>query len=83
MKDEKLKYHLKHIESKYPGQSKLNLGQMLDCINMSRSTFKRRSDANRFDLLPTFKSQSHDRTVNQYNTYQFDVYDIAEFLAKC
>jgi len=60
----------------------LNLGEMLNCINISRATYKRIVDANEFDKIPSInQKETFKRKRSIYNTYKFDPYCIAEFLA--
>ena len=78
----KLDFYLEKIEKLYPNKSKLNLGEMLNCINKSRATFKRIIEANELYKLPNIsKKESCKRVGANYYTYQFDVYDIALFLS--
>lgn len=81
MNQNKLKFHLERIEKLYPNKQKLNLGEMLNCINKSRSTFKRIIDANDLYLLPKFTKVEYYRKGNIYFTYEADIYDICVFLS--
>lgn len=82
MNEEKFEFYLKKIEQKFPNKQKLNLGEMLQCINISRATFSRIVEANDLHKLPKIASkEEHQRSSSVYHTYQFDVYDIAQFLS--
>ncbi|RLA84867.1 MAG: hypothetical protein DRG78_00080 [Epsilonproteobacteria bacterium] len=76
--NEKQQMHLQRIEMRFPSRTKLNQGQMLECINKSRSTFKRLIDSNKLHLLPKFIVINGK---NDYKSYEFDIFDIAEFLS--
>ncbi|MDX4069923.1 hypothetical protein [Aliarcobacter skirrowii] len=83
MDEEKFEFYLNKIEAKFPNRTKLNQGEMLQCINKSRSTFNRIIKANDLHKIPKISSKEEfKRKSAQYYTYQFDVYDIAKFLAK-
>ncbi|MGB3751648.1 MAG: hypothetical protein WA945_08765 [Arcobacteraceae bacterium] len=82
IKSEKLTYHLERIEKKYPGKPKLNLSQMLKCIVRSQSTCNRIRKANELHKLPKLSnSQEYYRKGTTYFTYEYDILDIAKFLA--
>lgn len=78
---DKQKYYLEKIENQFPNRKKLNQGEMLQCINKSRATFLRLLHTNDLHLVPKFEKIEHKRKGTQYNTYTFDVFDVAEFLA--
>lgn len=83
MDTEKFEFYLNKIEAKFPNKQKLNLGEMLQCINKSRSTFKRIVEANDLHKIPKISSKEEfARKSAQYYTYEFDVFDIAKFLAQ-
>jgi hypothetical protein len=83
MNEDKLKFYLEKIEKLYPNKSKLNLGEMLNCINKSRATFKRILEANELYKIPDIsKKESYKREGSNYHTYQFDVYEVAKFLVE-
>lgn len=83
MNKEKFEFYLNKIEAKFPNKTKLNVGEMLQCINKSRSTFKRIVEANDLYKIPKISSKEEfKRKSAQYYTYEFDVYDIAKFLAQ-
>ncbi len=83
MNEEKFKFYLEKIEKKFPNKQKLNLGEMLQCINRSRATFSRIIEANELDKIPKIDSKvEHKRSSSKYFTYQFDVFDIIVHLTK-
>lgn len=83
MYNEKFEFYLKKIEMKFPNKQKLNAGEMLQCINKSRATFKRILEANDLHKIPVISAkEKYKRDGAPYHTYEFDVYDIAEFLAQ-
>ncbi|MDX4037711.1 hypothetical protein [Aliarcobacter skirrowii] len=83
MDTEKFEFYLNKIEAKFPNKQKLNLGEMLQCINKSRSTFQRIIKANDLHKIPQISSKEEfKRDCARYYTYQFDIYDIAKFLAQ-
>lgn len=83
MNQEKFQFHLNKIEQEFPKKSKFNAGEMLQSINMSRATFNRVINANDLHKIPVISSKEEfKRDGAPYYTYQFDVYDIAKFLAQ-
>jgi len=81
MNRDKLNYYLEKIEKSYPNKQQLNLGEMLNCINISRATFKRILEVNELYKIPSIKKkETFKRKGSLYNTYKFDVYSVAEFL---
>ena len=81
MNQDKLNFYLVRIEKLYPNKTKLNAGEICQILGISRATFTRILDANNLHLLPKFAKNSHKRKGADYNTYQFDIFDIAIFLA--
>ncbi|BFU79017.1 hypothetical protein ALC152_22320 [Arcobacter sp. 15-2] len=83
MYKEKFEFYLEKIEQKFPDKQKLNVGEMLQCINISRATFARIVKANNLHKIPKISlKEAHQRSGSNYYTYQFDIYDIAKFLAE-
>lgn len=81
MNQEKFEFYLNKIEMRFPNKVKLNAGEMLLSINMSRATFNRILKANDLHKIPLISSQKeYQRTGAPYNTYEFDVFEIAKFL---
>jgi len=83
MNDEKFRFYLKKIEDRFPHKQILNQGEMLQCINKSRSTFKRIIDSNEMSKIPKINSKDkYKRNTSDYFTYEFHVFDVAKFLAE-
>jgi predicted double-glycine peptidase len=83
MNDEKFTFYLKKIEDKFPSKQILNQGEMLQCINISRSTFKRIIDVNEIHKIPKINGkEKYKRNTSDYYTYKFHIFDIAKFLAQ-
>lgn len=83
MNEKKFLFYLDKIEKMFPSRQKLNQGEMLKCINKSRATFNRIIDANELNKIPKISlKEEHKRSSSHYYTYQFDIYDIAIFLAQ-
>ena len=83
MKGEKFNFYLQKIEQKFPQRNFLNLGEMLQMINISRSTYKRIVDANDLHKLPhIYKKESFKQQGANYFVYKYDVYEIAKFLSE-
>lgn len=83
MNKEKFEFYLNKIEAKFPNKLKLNQGEMLQCINKSRSTFNRIIEANDLHKIPKISAKEEfKRDGARYYTYEFDIYDIAKFLAQ-
>lgn len=82
MNNEKLEFYLNKIETKFPNKQKLNLGEMLQCINKSRATFARIIETNDLHKIPKIDEKfEYKRSSSKYYTYRFDIYDIAKFLS--
>ncbi len=81
-KMDKLQYHLEKIQKDFPSKTKFNKTEMLICIKRGEKWFKTRVEQNRLDKVPKFKVEQYKRGGNPYFAYEFDIIDIADFLAK-
>jgi hypothetical protein len=83
MKMDKFEFYLNKIETKFPKKSKLNSRQYCEIKGICSSTFNYIIKKNELDKLPQFKSKEIIRRNGiPYRTYGFDIYDVAQFLAK-
>lgn len=81
--NEKFDFYLKKVEQKFPNKLILNQGEMLQCINISRSTFKRIIDSNELHKIPKISNkEKYNRSKSDYYTYEFHIFDIVKFLAE-
>lgn len=83
MDKDKLEFYLRKIEATFPKKSKLNQRQYCQIEGMSSTTFNEIIKNNELDNLPKFKSKEMIRRNGvPYRNYYFDVFDVAQFLAK-
>ncbi|AXX96043.1 hypothetical protein [Arcobacter ellisii] len=80
---EKVKMIINEIKAMYPNKMVLNATQMTRTIGISLRTFSRIIMAEEWSKLPPFKSEEVKRKDGMKSTkYQFNIFDIAEFLSK-
>ncbi len=80
---DKTKECLEEIKLLFPGKIKLNATQTCKCVGISSTTFNNIIKTNEEKYkLPKFKSNEIPREGKPCNSYQFSIYDIADFLAK-
>lgn len=78
----KLQFHLERIKNMFPEKSKLNQTQLCKVKGISTSTFNSIINSNTLEKLPKFEYKELVRSNGRiYRVYQFDVFDIAEYLA--
>ena len=79
---EKVKMIIDEIKSIYPNKMVLNATQMTRIIGISLRTFSRIIASKEWNQIPQFKSEEVKRKDGMKSTkYQFNIFDIAEFLA--
>ena len=79
----KVKMIIDEIKSIYPNKMVLNATQMTRIIGISLRTFSRIITSKEWNKIPQFKSEEVKRKDGMKSTkYQFNIFDIAEFLAK-
>ena len=80
---EKVKMIIDEIKSIYPNKMVLNATQMTRIIGISLRTFSRIITSKELNKIPQFKSEEVKRKDGMKSTkYQFNIFDIAEFLSK-
>ncbi len=80
---EKKQMILQEIKTMYPNKIILNGSQTGKVLGISMRTFTRFISNKEFHKLPKFKSERIIRKDDMKNNkYQFNIFDIAEFLAK-
>lgn len=80
---EKENFYLNEIRKKYPNKSKLNKTEMLNCLGKSNGWFIARLEQNRLDELPKFsKPKKCIRQGNPYYLYEFELFNILEFISR-
>ncbi len=80
---DKFEFYLKKIETTFPKKSKLNSRQYCKIKGICSTTFNDIIRKNELDKLPIFKSKEIIRKNGiPYRSYGFDIYDVAQFLAK-
>jgi len=79
---DKFQYNLEYLRQNSPRQSKFNKTKMLTSIGKGDKWFMTRVKENRLEELPKFKVRECTRKGKPYFEYEFDILDIAEFLAK-
>ena len=80
---DKLKFHLERINNMFPNKAKLNQSQYCKVKGISTSNFNSIINTNQLDNLPKFTYKETTRGNGRvYRVYQFDVFDIAKFLAQ-
>ncbi|MFX4277339.1 hypothetical protein ACOL3G_05555 [Aliarcobacter butzleri] len=81
--NEKLEFYLKKIETMFPKKSKLNSRQYCEIKGICSTTFNDIINKNELNELPKFKSKKRIRKNGiVYRSYSFDIFDVAQFLAK-
>lgn len=77
------KYNLHLAELKKLKKSKIGVKELINIINISRTTFQNIIKENNLYLLPNFSTKEYKRKDGSpYNIYVFDIYDTAKFLAE-
>lgn len=80
---EKIKMIIDEIKAIYPNKMVLNATQMTRILGISLRTFSRIIIAEEWSKIPKFKSEGIKRKDGKKSTkYQFNIFDIAEFLSK-
>ena len=80
---EKKQMILQEIKTMYPNRIVLNGSQTGKVLGISTRTFTRFISNEEFHKLPKFKSEKIIRKDDMKSTkYQFNIFDIAEFLAQ-
>ncbi|MFW3374683.1 hypothetical protein ACN9JV_06685 [Aliarcobacter butzleri] len=83
MDKDKFEFYLKKIEGMFPKKSKLNQRQYCEIKGICSTTFNDMINRNELSELPKFKSK---KTIRKngivYRSYSFDIFDVAQFLAK-
>ncbi|RXJ69504.1 hypothetical protein CRV08_02030 [Halarcobacter ebronensis] len=73
---------LNEIKNMYPNKMILNASQVSKVLGISTRTFSRFIENEDWHKLPQFKSEACKRKDGtKYNKYQFNIFEIAEFLA--
>ena len=81
MDQNKLTFNFNKLEKRFNAINKLNKTQMLQAINKSYKSCKRaEKENNKYDFPKANQKKSFNRKSSDYNTYEYDLYDIAEFL---
>ena len=79
---EKIKMVIEEIKTIYPNRMVLNATQTSRIIGISLRTFSRIITNEEWNKLPPFRSEEQKRKDGMKSTkYQFNIFDIAEFLA--
>ncbi|WP_066220384.1 hypothetical protein [Aliarcobacter cryaerophilus] len=79
---EKIKIVMEEIKTIYPNKMVLNATQTSRIIGISLRTFSRIITNEEWNKLPPFRSEKQKRKDGMKSTkYQFNIFDIAEFLA--
>lgn len=80
---EKIKMVIDEIKAIYPNKMVLNATQTARIIGISLRTFSRIITNEEWHKLPQFKSEEVKRKDKMKSTkYQFNIFDIADFLSK-
>jgi hypothetical protein len=80
--EEKLQLMINEIKSLYPNRIILNGTQTAKVLGISTRTFSRFINSKEWHKLPKFKSEEIQRNGGvKNNKYQFNIFDVAEFLA--
>ncbi|WP_152059358.1 hypothetical protein [Aliarcobacter butzleri] len=80
---DKFEFYLKKIETMFPTKTTLNAGQYCKIKGIGRTSFNKMIVENQLHKLPKFdfeKSERKNGTI--YRNYSFNVFDVAQFLAK-
>ena len=81
MDKKKLEYNQKILQERFYGFLTLNKKQMLQAINKSNKSWERAEKANnKYDFPEPSEQKSYNRATAKYNTYKYDLYDIAIFI---
>ncbi len=79
---DKTEYILNKIQQIFPNKMILNGNQTAKVLGISTRQFSRLVSNEEFDRLPKFKSEDiHKKDGRTSRKYQFNIVDIAEFLA--
>jgi len=81
MNQNKLDFYLKELKSKFKKEI-LNASDVYKLIGISAPTFAKYIEREEFHLIPKFKKITYKRAGKDYIKYKFNLYDVAEFLAK-
>lgn len=82
MNEKKIEIYLSEIKKLYPDKRKLNKTQYCRVKGISISQFTMIINNKNYEKLPTYKfEEKKKRNGTIYRTYEFDIYDIAVFLA--
>lgn len=80
--EEKMQLMVNEIKSLYPNRIILNGTQTAKVLGISTRTFSRFITGKEWHKLPKFKSEEIERKGDvKNNKYQFNIFDVAEFLA--
>ena len=79
---EKIEMIIKEIKAIYPNKIVLNASQTARVMGISTRTFSRLISNGESKKLPKFWSEELGRKDSKNNKYRFNIFDIAEFLAK-
>lgn len=80
---EKKQLILNEIKNMYPNKMILNASQVSRILGISTRTFSRFIENEDWHKLPQFKSEEFVRKDGaRYNKYQFNIFDIVDFLAR-
>jgi len=81
--EEKMQLMINEIKSLYPNKIILNGSQVSKVLGISTRTFSRFISAKAWDKLPKFRCEEIERKGDiKNNKYQFNIFDVAEFLSK-
>jgi len=81
--EEKMQLMINEIKSLYPNKIILNGSQVSRVLGISTRTFSRFVSSKEWDKLPKFKCEEIERKDDiKNNKYQFNIFDIAEFLSR-
>lgn len=72
---------LEDLKNKY-NKYILSRKDILEILNISSSTFNNIIVTNHLYKLPKFSTLSYSNAHKNYELYQFNLYDVAEFLAE-
>lgn len=80
---EKKQMILNEIKNMYPSRMILNATQTVKILGISLRTFSRLIANEELNKLPKFKSEQVERKDGlKSNKYQFNIFDVAEFLSE-
>lgn len=81
--EDKMQLMVNEIKSLYPNKIILNGTQTAKVLGISTRTFSRFLTGKEWHKLPKFKSEKIERKGDiKNNKYQFNIFDIADFLSK-